>query len=95
MAAPHETDDDLIPWEIAPGHRTAYPLAMLRLERQRRAGLAVRESDVRRLVAWRRTVDELNAVVLYDADSEDGFYLVPREACDGQDLVRRPNAAAE
>ncbi|QAY71708.1 hypothetical protein ET471_02775 [Xylanimonas protaetiae] len=85
-------DDQLIPWEVALQHRSNYNLAMLRVEARRRAGLDLRETDQRRLDSWLRHVAEVNAVVLYDPQTPDGFSLVPRETGD-DDLIRQPTDA--
>ena len=87
-------DDQLIPWEVKTEHRHNYHLTMLRVEARKRAGLELRPTDVKRLKSWLDELSELNAVVLYDADTPDGFYLVPRKAGDG-DLIREPGRASE
>ena len=83
-------DHELIPWETKTEHRHAYPLTMLRFEARRRAGMPLAEAEKRRLDSWLRELRELNAVVLYDPDTPDGFYLVPREEGD-DDLIRQPH----
>ncbi|MDN3268279.1 hypothetical protein [Streptomyces sp. MA15] len=82
-------DDDLIPWAVKPEHRHQYPLAMLRVEGRRRAGMDLDGNAARRLESWTRTLAEENAVVHYDPDTEEGFFYVPREPQD-DDLIRRP-----
>ena len=84
-------DDQLIPWSVDVAHRWAYPLMMLRFEARRRAGAPLGPEDARRLDSWRRDLTSRDAVVLYDAQTPDGFHLVPREAGD-EDIIRRPTA---
>lgn len=82
-------DDDLIPWEVRKEHRWSYPVMMLRAEARRRAGRELRGTDAKRLASWLQTLDDLNAVVLYNPNTDDGFFLVPREKTD-DDIIRRP-----
>jgi hypothetical protein len=51
--------------------------------------MPLNQTDETRLDSWLREVKELGAVVLYDPDTPDGFYLVPRQERD-TDIVRRP-----
>lgn len=84
-------DDELIPWAVQEQHRWHYYLQMLRLEARHRAGQPVRKADENR---WRNFITMLaedNAVVYYDPETEQGFFLVPREPGD-TDIVRRPRA---
>lgn len=82
-------NDDLIPWFVKEEHRWAYPLAMLRVEGRRRAGRELRDVDEHRLESFLAKLAEENAVVHYDPDTEEGFFLVPRGAQD-DDIIRRP-----
>ncbi|MFP3714508.1 hypothetical protein [Puerhibacterium sp. TATVAM-FAB25] len=89
-AEPHP-DDDLLPWlHVKPEHQHGYHPTMLRMEARRRAGQGPGAVGRLRLSSWLRDLRELNAVVLYDPDTPDGFHLVPRLAQDGQGMVRRP-----
>lgn len=82
-------DDDLIPWFVKEEHRWAYPLVMLRTEARRRAGHPVTKPDQSRLATWKQMLEEENAVVHYDPDTEEGFFYVPRQPED-DDLIHRP-----
>lgn len=84
-------DDELIPWFVKNEHRWSYPLAMLRVEGRVRAGMEIRPTDAERHATWRRRLDEMNAVVHYDPDTDEGFFYVPREKGD-TDIIRRPRA---
>ena len=83
-------DDDLIPWAVDRRHRWRYPLAMLRYEARRRAGLDIDSDRVAQLNAWVEHLREQGVVVHYDPDTEDGFFYVsPRPGVD-TDLIREP-----
>ncbi|MGW8953513.1 hypothetical protein [Streptomyces sp. NPDC055709] len=82
-------DDDLIPWFVLEHHRWKYPVAMLRVEARKRSGKKVSETEMARLISWKEMLEEENAVVHYDPDTEDGFFYVPREKGDN-DIIRRP-----
>ncbi|MFJ6680602.1 hypothetical protein [Streptomyces werraensis] len=82
-------DDDLIPWMVKEEHRWAYPLVMLRTEARRRAGKPVTEADQGRLATWKKMLEEENAVVHYDPETEEGFFYIPRQPAD-DDIIHRP-----
>lgn len=84
-------DDELIPWEIKRDHRWNYDLQMLRVEGRRRAGAELRESDVQRVNSWLAKLEEAQAVIHYEPETEEGFFWVPREPGD-DDLIRRPKS---
>lgn len=82
-------DDDLIPWMVKEEHRWAYPLVMLRTEARQRAGKQVTKADQGRLETWKKMLEEENAVVHYDPETEEGFFYIPRQPED-DDLIHRP-----
>ncbi|MEU9605473.1 hypothetical protein [Streptomyces sp. NPDC048057] len=82
-------DDELIPWFVKEEHRWAYPLVMLRTEARQRAGSPVTPADQARLTAWKQMLEEENAVVHYDPDTEEGFHYVLRQPED-DDIIHRP-----
>lgn len=82
-------NDDLIPWKVKDEHRFAYPLAMLRVEARRREGMELRESDQERLASFLEKLEEEGAVVHYEPETEQGFFLVPRQPGD-DDLIHKP-----
>ncbi len=86
-------EPNLIPWEVNPEHRWAYPLAMLRVEARRRSGFKVRASDAERLESWKQGMAEDGVVVHYDPDTEQGWWYVPRRAGVDLDLIYEPKAA--
>ena len=82
-------NDDLIPWAVAPQHRWAYSVQMLRSEGRRREGKTLREIERIRLEAWLRGLETDNVVIHYDPDTEEGFFRIPRTKAD-DDIIRRP-----
>ncbi|MEU6959579.1 hypothetical protein [Streptomyces chrestomyceticus] len=80
---------ELIPWSVNEEHLFAYPLAMLRVEARLRDGFELREVDAKRLASWKKELEQANAVVYYDPDTDAGFHYVPREDGD-DDLIRKP-----
>ncbi|MFJ6183780.1 hypothetical protein [Streptomyces sp. NPDC092295] len=82
-------DDDLIPWGVKEEHRWLYPVVMLRVEGRRRQGFNVSEGDLARLESWKKMLEEEDAVVHYDPDTEEGFFYVPRQPGD-DDIIHQP-----
>ncbi|WP_406409667.1 hypothetical protein OG923_12705 [Streptomyces halstedii] len=82
-------DDELIPWAVKKEHRQPYPIVMLRVEARKRAGLPLDEDKTKRLASWLKMLEDNNAVVHYDPDTEEGWFYVPREESD-DDIIRRP-----
>ncbi|WP_372407188.1 hypothetical protein [Streptomyces luteireticuli] len=82
-------DPELIPWKVKEEHQFRYDLAMLRLEARKRQGYELRDEDQKRHTSWRTWIDENNAVVYYDPDTEEGFFCIPREEGD-TDIIRAP-----
>jgi hypothetical protein len=80
---------DLIPWAVKEEHRWNYNLVMLRFEARLREGKSLQPRDASRLESWKKWLQEENLVIYYDADTEDGFFAVPREPQD-KDLIREP-----
>ncbi|MFF9095664.1 hypothetical protein ACF1AX_21325 [Streptomyces sp. NPDC014802] len=83
-------DDELIPWFVKEEHRWAYPLVMLRTEARRRAGNPVTDTDQGRLATWKKMLEEEDAVVHYDPDTDEGFFYVPRQPGD-TDIIHAPD----
>lgn len=82
-------DRDLIPWDVRPEHDNRYILAMLRTEASIREGFEPSQAYVRRLENWRERLEEGDLVVHYDPDTDEGFFLIPREPQD-DDIIRHP-----
>ena len=84
------SDKDLMPWALNDKHRNNYYLYCLRQEARRRAGKRLDPKAEVRVNAFLRDLKDNNAVVYYDPETDEGFFLVPREEQDGTGLVRRP-----
>lgn len=85
-----ETYPELLPWAVAPEHQNLYVPRMLRLEARTRKGEALPEREATRLAAWKQRLEEEDAVVHYDRETDQGWWLVPRRAGIDEDLVRDP-----
>lgn len=83
-------DEELIPWAVKTHHRWAYPVVMLRFEAKRRAGKELSDLELSKLEPFLAKLKDLDLVVLYDAETPEGFFLVPREPGD-RDIVRQPS----
>lgn len=84
-------DDNLIPWQIKPEHRYAWAANMLRVEGRRRAGKNVSPNEAEQLAGWKRTLEREGAVIHYDPDTAQGFFLVPPRPDVDTDLIRVPD----
>lgn len=85
-------DDKLLPWEIKPEHRYSWAPTMLRFEARRRAGIKpLSEREEHELNAWLAGLERDNAVVHYDPDTEQGWFLVPPRKGIDNDLIREPD----
>lgn len=84
-------DSSLIPWEVKREHRWKHPLAMLRAEAQVRAGETLNPAGRMALkhASFMARLRDEDLVVYYDPDTEEGFFLVPREPED-EDIIRLP-----
>lgn len=81
---------NLIPWSVKPEHRFHRLVALLRYEERRRSGLPLQPRYERELTNFLASLKEAGAVVHYDPDTDEGFFLVAREERD-DDLIRRPS----
>ena len=83
-------DIELIPWEIRPEHRQAYPLWALRAEARLRSGLPMKLSALERLAAWKDRMYADGLVIHYDPATEQGWWLLPRRPGIDAGLIREP-----
>ena len=81
---------DEIPWRVRQKHERHYALAMLRLYARRRRGVRLNTDQTQRLDSWLGQLADNDRVVFYEPESPDGFYYVPRQPEDGEDIIRRP-----
>jgi hypothetical protein len=81
----------LIPWMVAPEHRSLHTAAMLRLEARVRAGEELRGRNLDYWTSWRRRIDSPDEgpplVVTYVRESEDGWIYLARTPED-TDIIR-------
>lgn len=82
-------DPGLIPWEVKREHRYDHINNMLRYEARRRAGADIAPATLKRLESWLKKLEENNAVVHYDPNTEQGWWYVEREPGD-DDIIRKP-----
>lgn len=81
---------DLIPWQVRPEHRWAYPVGMLRMEARRREGRSNPKGYIPRLDAWLERMAEDGTVVHYDPETDEGWFYVPRRQGLDTDIIRTP-----
>ena len=86
---PRPRYEELLPWRVRAEHKMHYDARMLRLEGRVRAGKPVSQDLLDDLVAWKQRLAELDAVVHYEPDTEEGFWFVKREPQD-DDIIRKP-----
>ena len=79
----------LVPWNIKREHHQNREVKYLRMEARRRQGLPLTDAELRRLQAWLEELRKANAVVMYNPDTEAGFFWVHRKDTD-TDIVRVP-----
>lgn len=85
-------DNPLVPWRVKEEHSKKYLLAMLQREQRRRLGIlesATHPAEV--VLAWANSLRERGAVVTYEPDTEQGFFLTPARPGVDTDLVRVPD----
>lgn len=89
LSTPTNRYREELPWRVKTRHIRAYPARMLRLLGRRRSGQRLNEEEDKRLTAWLNLLDEENAVVAYDPDSEQGFFYVDRKRGDSAEIPIR------
>lgn len=87
-------DEELIPWHIKLEHNHKNPLAMLRKVARQRAGLPTSDVDASKIAGWLRNLEEQNVVVAYAAETDEGWFYVPRIPED-DDIIRRPSRSTK
>lgn len=85
------TDESAIPWHpIRPEHRSRYLVRMLRAAARRDRGEKSAPVIEAQLDNFLKQIEELDFVVHYDPDTEEGFHRVPRRGGIDQGLIRNP-----
>jgi hypothetical protein len=80
-----------IPWRVRPEHNNDHDVYMLRVAARVKHGKRVSAEERRMLDAWRRQLDDQQAVVHYHRDH--GFMWVPRRPGVDTGLIREPQRA--
>lgn len=85
------TDESGVPWHpIKPEHRSRYLVRMLRAAARRDRGEKSAPVLEAQLDSFLKQVDDMDFVVHYDPDTEDGFFRVPRRVGVDKGLIRDP-----
>lgn len=84
-------DIKLLPWSVRREHQKAYPLWILRMEARRRAGMPISGDVAARLEGMKSRMARDQRVFHYEAETEQGWYLVPRREGVDMDLIREPD----
>jgi len=79
-----------IPWRLRPEHMWTHWARMLRAASREGAGRPLTKTDARALTAFRKMLDDHDAVVYYDRDTTRGWWLLPRRAGVDLGLIREP-----
>lgn len=87
-----DSDKSGIPWSpIRPEHRQKYLARMLRAAARRADGRGNAPVIEAQLDLFLKRLNELDAVVHYDPDTEEGFFRVPRRHGIDKGLIREPH----
>lgn len=78
-----------VPWRVKVEHLRAYPVRMLRTLGRRNSGEPMSAEMSARLDGWLKQLEEANAVVGYDPDSDEGFHYIAREPGDPEGVPIR------
>ena len=89
---------DLLPWKVAPEHKTTAVMARFRTILKQKNGEPTTDVEERLLREWLKGLQDHNLVVNYHPDappnaasSKGGFYYVPRQ--DGDEwIIRLPES---
>jgi hypothetical protein len=88
-AKPRPRYEDMLPWHVRGEHRLNAQARLLRLEGRRRKGGHLTSRELNWLTTWREELAAANAVIVYEPDTEEGFFWVVRNDTD-TDIIRRP-----
>lgn len=88
-AKPRPRYEDMLPWHVRGEHRLNAQARLLRLEGRRRKGGHLTDRELHWLTTWREELAAANAVIVYEPDTEEGFFWVVRTGADS-DIIRRP-----
>lgn len=86
---PRPRYEDMLPWHVRSEHRMNAQARLLRLEGRRRKGGHLTDRELAWLTTWREELAAANAVIVYEPNTEEGFFWVVRTDAD-TDIIRRP-----
>ena len=82
-----------MPWKLRDEHRQLEPAKVIRWHARVERGDALTPADQRRYDRAMAHLREHDAVIHYDPDTEQGWFLVPRREGVDTGVVRDPNAS--
>lgn len=86
-----KTDESGVPWSpIRPEHRSRYLVRMLRAATRQQRGEKNAPILQAQLDNFLKQVEEMDFVIHYDPDTEEGFFRVPRRKGIDKGLIRDP-----
>lgn len=89
---PNQPEGRAVPWHpIRKEHRDRYLIRMLRAAHRREQGLKSAPVLEAMLDTFLAQAAELDFVVTYDPDTEEGFFRVPRRHGIDEGLIRNPD----
>ena len=91
LAHTRPTYSALLPWTIKAEHKDLYMAKMLRALARRRSGETLPATLGKRLDAWLSRLEEKDAVVHYDARTDEGWHYVDRREDIDLDVIREPH----
>ena len=68
--------EEEIPWRVMMLHQKAFQLRMLRLLGRRRLKRKLKETETKQLDDWLKRLEDDNAIVAYDPDSDLGLVYI-------------------
>lgn len=80
--------EDMLPWRVSEEHQDHRDARLLRLEGRRRRGEPISKENLTWLANWKRALLDMDAVVTYDPQTEEGFFWTNRREGD-DDIIRR------
>lgn len=83
-------DDDMIPWAVKPEHRYRHAVKMLRAAARVNAGVELDPNTAEDFETWSHSLQEQDAVVHYDPETDAGFFYVPRRTGVDEGYIREP-----
>lgn len=76
---PRPRYEEELPWEVAEEHQRKTDAQILRFWARRRHNLPLQPEQESKLENWLRQLDEADVVIIYDRETPEGFWWMPRE----------------